>query len=62
MSPSRRSRPRYDEAIDILIGAWTKDKLSYDGRFYKVKDLAVVPKPVQKPHPPLYTGGTSDIS
>jgi alkanesulfonate monooxygenase SsuD/methylene tetrahydromethanopterin reductase-like flavin-dependent oxidoreductase (luciferase family) len=56
------SRPRYDEAIDILIGGWTKEKFSYAGQFYKVKDVAVVPKPVQKPHPPLYTGGTSDIT
>jgi len=56
------SRPRYDEAIEILIEAWTKDKMSYQGKFYKVKDLTVVPKPVQKPHPPLYTGGTSDIT
>jgi len=60
--PLEESRPRYDEAIDILIGAWTKDKLSYEGQFYKVKDLGIVPKPVQKPHPPLYTGGTSDIT
>src|SRR5260370_478720 len=36
--------------------------MSFDGQFYKVKDLAVVPKPIQKPHPPLYTGGTSDIT
>jgi alkanesulfonate monooxygenase SsuD/methylene tetrahydromethanopterin reductase-like flavin-dependent oxidoreductase (luciferase family) len=56
------SRPRYDEAIDILLGSWTKDKFSYQGQFYKMKDLEVVPKPVQKPHPPLYTGGTSDIT
>ncbi len=60
--PLEESRPRYDEAIDILLGAWTHEKFSYDGKFYKVRDLAVVPRPVQKPHPPLYTGGTSDIT
>ncbi len=56
------SRPRYDEAIEILINAWTKEKFSYDGKYYRVKDLSVVPKPVQKPHPRLFTGGTSDIT
>ena len=56
------SRPRYDEAIAILINAWTKEKFSYDGKYYKFKDLSVVPKPVQKPHPRLFTGGTSDIT
>ncbi|MGH9580995.1 MAG: LLM class flavin-dependent oxidoreductase [Terriglobales bacterium] len=60
--PLEESRPRYNEAIDILILAWTKEKFSYDGEYYKVKDLSVVPRPVQKPYPKLYTGGTSDIT
>ena len=60
--PLEESRPRYDEAIDILIQSWTKEKFSYNGQYYKLRDLTVVPKPVQKPHPPLFTGGTSDIT
>ncbi|MFQ5776412.1 MAG: LLM class flavin-dependent oxidoreductase [Terriglobia bacterium] len=56
------SRPRYHEAIEILVRAWTQDKFSFEGEYYKVKDLSVVPKPVQKPHPKLFTGGTSDIT
>jgi alkanesulfonate monooxygenase SsuD/methylene tetrahydromethanopterin reductase-like flavin-dependent oxidoreductase (luciferase family) len=36
-----------------------EDNLSFQGRYYRFKDLTVVPRPVQKPHPPLYTGGTS---
>src|SRR4029077_15441666 len=60
--PLEESRPRYEEAIEILERAWTTDRFSYDGKFYNVKDVTVVPKPVQKPYPPLYTGGTSDIT
>jgi len=60
--PLEESRPRYDEAIDILELALAKEKFSYDGNYYKVKDLTVVPRPVQKPHPKFYTGGTSDIT
>ena len=60
--PLEESRPRYEEAIEILERAWTTDRFSYDGKFYNVKDVSVVPKPVQKPYPPLYTGGTSDIT
>ncbi len=56
------SRPRYDEAIEILVRAWTQEKFSFEGTHYKVKDVSVVPKPVQKPHPRLFTGGTSDIT
>jgi alkanesulfonate monooxygenase SsuD/methylene tetrahydromethanopterin reductase-like flavin-dependent oxidoreductase (luciferase family) len=53
------SRGRFDEAVDILLRAWTEDHFSYQGRYYRFKDLTVVPRPLQKPHPPLYTGGTS---
>ncbi len=60
--PLEESRPRYNEAVDILELALTQDKFSYDGHFYKVKDVTVVPRPVQKPHPKFYTGGTSEIT
>jgi alkanesulfonate monooxygenase SsuD/methylene tetrahydromethanopterin reductase-like flavin-dependent oxidoreductase (luciferase family) len=53
------SRGRFEEAVEILLGAWTQDHFSYQGRYYRFNDLTVVPKPLQKPHPPLYTGGTS---
>lgn len=53
------SRGRFDEALDILLRAWTENDFSYDGKFYRFKNLTVVPKPLQTPHPPLFTGGTS---
>lgn len=56
------SRPRYDESIKILELAFSEEKFSFDGQYYKVKDVSVVPKPVQKPHPRFFTGGTSDIT
>jgi alkanesulfonate monooxygenase SsuD/methylene tetrahydromethanopterin reductase-like flavin-dependent oxidoreductase (luciferase family) len=60
--PLEESRPRYEEAIEILIRAWTQNKFSFEGEFYKVKDVSVVPRPLQKPHPRLFTGGTSDVT
>src|SRR5260370_23285625 len=53
------SRDRFNEAVEILLRAWTEDNFSYHGRYYRCKDLTVVPKPWQRPHPPLFTGGTS---
>jgi alkanesulfonate monooxygenase SsuD/methylene tetrahydromethanopterin reductase-like flavin-dependent oxidoreductase (luciferase family) len=58
--PLEESRPRYEESIDILLRAWTQERFSYDGNFYKLKDVTVIPKPMQRPHPRLFTGGTSD--
>ena len=60
--PLEESRPRYNEAIDILELAFTKDRFSYDGQYYKVNDVTVVPTPIQKPYPKFYTGGTSDVT
>ena len=58
--PVEESKSRYDEAVDILIGCWTQPAFSYHGKHFQFENLSVVPKPVQKPHPPLFTGGTSD--
>lgn len=60
--PLGESQPRYREAIDILQLALTQEKFSYAGEYYNVKDVTVVPRPLQKPHPRFYTGGTSDIT
>lgn len=60
--PLEESRPRFEEAVELLHLAWTRDRFSYHGRFYTVEDVSVVPKPLQQPHPPLSTGGTSEQS
>ena len=60
--PLEESRPRYDEAVEVLLRAWSQEKFSYGGKFYNVKDVSVVPRPAQLPHPPLFTGGTSDVT
>src|SRR2546425_5412402 len=51
--PVAENRARFDEALDIIRLAWTQERFSYRGKFYQVEDLAVVPKPVQRPHPPI---------
>src|SRR3989441_11247095 len=51
--PVAENRARFDEALEIIRLAWTEERFSYRGTFYQVEDLAVVPKPVQRPHPPI---------
>ena len=51
--PVSENRARFAECLDIIRLAWTRDRFSYDGTFYKVENLAVVPKPLQRPHPPI---------
>src|SRR5881227_3185941 len=45
------SRDRFREILDIVEQAWTKASFSYDGQHHSFKDVAVVPKPYQKPVP-----------
>lgn len=48
------SRERFREAVTVMIKAWTDETLTFHGRFTNVENIWVLPKPVQKPHPPLY--------
>jgi alkanesulfonate monooxygenase SsuD/methylene tetrahydromethanopterin reductase-like flavin-dependent oxidoreductase (luciferase family) len=54
--PSSENRARFDEALEIIRLAWTQERFSYRGRFHEVDNLAVVPKPLQRPHPPIRVG------
>src|SRR5215510_2191382 len=47
------NRARFDEALDIIQLAWKGERFSYRGLFHQVEELAVVPRPVQRPHPPI---------
>ena len=47
------NRARFDEALEIIRLAWTTERFSYRGAFYQVEDVAVVPRPLQRPHPPI---------
>jgi probable F420-dependent oxidoreductase len=48
-----------DEYIAALKAAWTSDEFSFKGTGYEARGARILPRPVQKPHPPLYIGGNS---
>lgn len=53
------SRGRMMEALDMIRQAWTSERVSFHGQFYSVDDIAVVPKPVQQPYPPIRAAANS---
>jgi F420-dependent oxidoreductase-like protein len=55
--PPRERVRRLREAVQIIRKMWTSDKADYQGRYYRVRDAYCNPKPVQKPHPPIWIGG-----
>ena len=48
---------RFRENLEIVKRLWTEDKVSFPGRFSQLDHIPMEPKPVQKPHPPIWFGG-----
>ena len=59
LSPYPESRGRFEEYLEIILKAWSTEQFSFEGEHYRCYDLAVRPKPYQKPHPPIRVGITS---
>jgi len=51
---------RLGEALQIIRGMWSEDGFSFEGKFYKVEKAICMPKPLQKPHPPIMIGGSGE--
>jgi probable F420-dependent oxidoreductase len=47
-----------DEALQVIRSLWTRERTTFEGEFYRLKDAFSVPKPAQKPHPPILLGGS----
>ncbi len=56
------TRGMWEEALDVVVGAWTTDVFEWQGRYFTVPPRRVHPKPLQKPHPPLWVASTSPES
>lgn len=55
--PFNHRGDRADEMIDSLKRIWTNDVVQFDGRYYSIPASKIGPKPIQKPHIPMYLGG-----
>ena len=55
--PTKERFRRLEEAVQIIRKMWTEERVSFDGKFYKIRDAYCNPKPIQKPHPPIMIGG-----
>jgi probable F420-dependent oxidoreductase len=48
-----------DEILRVFKELWTADNPRFDGEFFRFRDVGFAPKPMQKPHPPIWVGGDS---
>lgn len=54
-----KTREIMEESLKIIQTAWKEDLLKFDGEFFRIPEVAVNPKPLQKPHPPIYIAASS---
>src|SRR5207248_7734205 len=48
---------RFNEAVALMKACWTQPEINFDGRFWQLNGASMEPKPVQRPHPPIWIGG-----
>ena len=53
------SRPRFAEGLEFVRQAWLQPSLTFEGKFYRAAGIEVIPKPQQKPHPPIWIATNS---
>jgi alkanesulfonate monooxygenase SsuD/methylene tetrahydromethanopterin reductase-like flavin-dependent oxidoreductase (luciferase family) len=58
--PPEESAERFREAVEIVLKAWTQERFTYKGAHFQFDDIEVLPKPLQRPHPPTWMAATSE--
>lgn len=53
-------RTLFDEGLDVLLAAWRLEPLTYRGKHYRFENIDVEPKPVQRPHPPVWVAASTE--
>ena len=53
---------RFNEALEVLRRSWRSERMSFQGEHFQYQEVNVVPKPLQRPHPPLWMAANSDES
>src|SRR5829696_5579884 len=60
--PAEESTARFRETVEIVLRAWTEERLVFAGEHYRFNGVEVLPKPMQHPHPPVWMAATSESS
>jgi len=56
---SDRYVARFTEGLALMKALWTEPRVTFDGEFWQLTDAPMEPKPVQKPHPPIWFGANT---
>jgi probable F420-dependent oxidoreductase len=60
--PFEHRGSRAVEQVQLMKRLWAEDNVTHKGKFFNVEGVTIGPRPVQKPHPPIWTGGSAEIA
>jgi alkanesulfonate monooxygenase SsuD/methylene tetrahydromethanopterin reductase-like flavin-dependent oxidoreductase (luciferase family) len=52
------SKPMWEEAVRAIPQMWINETFKWDGKYFKMPEREIIPKPIQKPHPPIWVAAT----
>jgi alkanesulfonate monooxygenase SsuD/methylene tetrahydromethanopterin reductase-like flavin-dependent oxidoreductase (luciferase family) len=58
--PPDESTSRFRETVEIVLKAWTEERLTFAGEHFRFEGIEVLPKPAQRPHPPVWMAASSE--
>ena len=60
--PFEHRGSRAVEQVQLMKRLWTEENVTHKGKYYNVENLTVGPRPIQQPHPPIWTGGSAETA
>jgi probable F420-dependent oxidoreductase len=60
-TPLEKRGARFEEALAVIRALWTQDGVTHPGPHYPLREARIEPKPVQRPHPPIWIGGWGEL-
>ena len=60
--PFEHRGSRAEEAIKLMKRLWTEENVTHKGKFFHLENVTIGPRPIQRPHPPIWTGGGAEIA
>src|SRR5712691_3257541 len=60
--PPDESTSRFHETVEVVLRAWTEERLSFAGTHFRFDGVEVLPKPMQRPHPPVWMAASSEAA
>jgi alkanesulfonate monooxygenase SsuD/methylene tetrahydromethanopterin reductase-like flavin-dependent oxidoreductase (luciferase family) len=58
--PPEESASRFRETVEIVLRAWTEERINFAGQHFRFEDIEILPKPAQRPHPPVWMAASSE--